>query len=172
MLVRGVDIRDISVIEQISVNKVLSVLVNSSRIITPKRAHYDKLEVDEFWTYVGNKKNKAWLIYAYHRASKSQIKGVKIIIPSPPKKTDTPYQKQSKRKKCRTGAAIEPIIGHTKTDFRMQQNYLWGEKGLQINALMSATAWNLKKMMEKLKEKFLQYFFRVFLPKNFYCCAG
>jgi IS1 family transposase len=25
------------------------------------------LEVDEFWTYVGNKKNKVWLIYAYHR---------------------------------------------------------------------------------------------------------
>jgi IS1 family transposase len=25
------------------------------------------LEVDEFWTYVGNKKNKVWLIYAYYR---------------------------------------------------------------------------------------------------------
>jgi IS1 family transposase len=24
------------------------------------------LEVDEFWTYVGSKKNKVWLIYAYH----------------------------------------------------------------------------------------------------------
>ena len=28
-----------------------------------------QLEVDEFWTYVGNKKNKVWLIYAYHRAT-------------------------------------------------------------------------------------------------------
>ena len=27
------------------------------------------MEVDEFWTYVGNKKNKMWLIYAYHRAT-------------------------------------------------------------------------------------------------------
>ena len=25
------------------------------------------MEVDEFWTYVGKKKNKIWLIYAYHR---------------------------------------------------------------------------------------------------------
>ena len=24
-------------------------------------------EVDEFWTFVGNKNNKQWLIYAYHR---------------------------------------------------------------------------------------------------------
>jgi len=65
---------------------------------------------------------------AYDRAGKGQpeINGVKIIIPSPPKKTDTPYQRRTKRKKCRARAAIEPIIGHLKTDFRMQQNYLWG----------------------------------------------
>jgi IS1 family transposase len=67
MLVRGIGIRDISEIEGISIKKVLSVLVNSNRIITPKQQHYDALEVDEFWTYVGNKQNKQWLIYAYHR---------------------------------------------------------------------------------------------------------
>jgi len=69
MLVRGIGITDISVIENVSIKKVLSVLVNSNRIITPKQQHYDGLEVDEFWTYVGNKKNKVWLIYAYHRAT-------------------------------------------------------------------------------------------------------
>ena len=38
-------------------------------MLSPKQSHYDSLEIDEFWTYVGNKKNKKWLIYAYHRAS-------------------------------------------------------------------------------------------------------
>jgi IS5 family transposase len=101
---------------------------------------------------------------AYDRGGKgkSEIEGDKIIIPAPPKKTDTAYQKQTKRKKCRTRAAIEPIIGHLKTDFRMQQNYLWGDKGVQINALMAATAWNMKKMMEKLKEKIWQFILRLF----------
>ena len=58
---------------------------------------------------------------AYDRGGKgkSQIRDVKIIIPSPPKARDSQYQKQMKRKKCRTRAAIEPIIGHLKTDFRM-----------------------------------------------------
>ena len=69
MLVRGIGIRDVADIETVSENKVLSVLVNSNYIITPKQQHYDSLEVDEFWTYVGNKKNKVWLIYAYHRAT-------------------------------------------------------------------------------------------------------
>jgi IS5 family transposase len=48
----------------------------------------------------------------------------------------------------------------------MQQNYLWGEKGVQINAFMAATAWNLKKLMEILKENFLQSIFRLFFPQN------
>jgi IS1 family transposase/transposase-like protein len=67
MLVRGIGIRDIAEIENISINKVLSTLVNSKHIISPKQSYYDILEVDEFWTYVENKKNKVWLIYAYHR---------------------------------------------------------------------------------------------------------
>jgi len=111
---------------------------------------------------------------AYDRGGKgkSEIRGVKIIIPSPPRKTDTPCQKRTKRKKCRARAAIEPIIGHLKSDFRMQQNYLLGEEGLQINVLMAATAWNLKKLMEKLKEKILQVIFRLFFPGNFYRIAA
>ena len=54
MLVRGVGIRDVSDIEDISVKKVLSVLVNSKQIITPKQPHYDSLEVDEFWTFAAS----------------------------------------------------------------------------------------------------------------------
>jgi IS5 family transposase len=107
---------------------------------------------------------------AYDRGGrgKSEIEGVKIIIPSVPKKSDTSYQRQQKRKKFRARAGIEPIIGHLKTDFRMAQNYLNGEKGIQINALMAATAWNLKKKMEELKENLLQFIFRLLLSLNFY----
>jgi IS5 family transposase len=105
---------------------------------------------------------------AYDRGGKgkSQIRGVKIIIPSPPKVRDSQYQKQMIRKKCRTRAAIEPIIGHLKTDFRMAQNYLLREEGIQINAFMAAAAWNLKRLMEKLKENILNLFLRLFFSQN------
>jgi IS1 family transposase len=69
MLVRGIGIRDISVILKISVGKVLKTLTSGKYQITPARKHYDCLEIDEFWTYVGRKTNKVWLIYAYHRES-------------------------------------------------------------------------------------------------------
>jgi len=55
-----------------------------------------------------------------------------------------------------------------KSDYRMQQNYLLGEQGVQINALMAATAWNLKKMMEKRKEDFLYFILKLFCTKNPY----
>ena len=98
------------------------------------------------------------LVYDRGGKGKTEIRGVKISIPGKPRKTDTAYQKHTKRKKFRTRAAIEPIIGHLKTDFRLAQNYFLGETGPQINALLSATAWNMKKMMEILKEKIFFYF--------------
>lgn len=49
----------------------------------------------------------------------------------------------------------------------MGQNYLLGEKGIQINALMAATAWNLKKMMEKLKLEFFRFIFQTLVEPLF-----
>ena len=69
MLVRGIGIRDISCILKISVGKVLKPLCSSRYEIKRQKKHYDTLEVDEFWTYVGQKTNKVWLIYAYHSES-------------------------------------------------------------------------------------------------------
>jgi hypothetical protein len=69
MLVPGMGIRDISVILKISVTKVLKTLKSTAYEIQPKCSHYDCLEIDEFWTYVGKKKNIVWLIYARHRES-------------------------------------------------------------------------------------------------------
>ena len=77
MLVRGVGIRDIAEIEEISTDKVLSVLSKSEHVITPKQSYYPCLEVDEFWTYGGNKSNKVWLIYAYDRE-------ISILCRTPP----------------------------------------------------------------------------------------
>ena len=78
---------------------------------------------------------------------KKEVDGTVICIPDSPKKRDTKYQKEQKRKKFRRRAAIEPIIGHVKSDHRMQRNYLKGFVGDEINLLMAAAAFNLKKWM-------------------------
>ena len=78
---------------------------------------------------------------------KKEVDGTIICIPDSPKKRDTKYQKEQKRKKFRRRAAIEPIIGHLKSDHRMQRNYLKGFIGDEINLLLAASAFNLKKWM-------------------------
>ncbi|MDR1301485.1 MAG: hypothetical protein LBK43_03330 [Treponema sp.] len=47
MLVRGMDIRDISSVLSMSITKVLKVLKSTYYKIKPKRSLYDGLEVDE-----------------------------------------------------------------------------------------------------------------------------
>nr|WP_235590234.1 transposase [Nitrosomonas ureae] len=86
---------------------------------------------------------------------KREVNGTQIILPGKGLKKDTRYQKDKKRKQCRRRAAIEPIIGHLKSDYRMTRNYLKGAVGDRINLLMAA-AWNLKLMA-------VAHFF-VFLP--------
>lgn len=70
-----------------------------------------------------------------------------ISIPGKVLKRDTAVQKEIKREKFRRRAAIEPVIGHLKSDHRMARNYLKGFKGDEINLLLAATAFNLKKWM-------------------------
>lgn len=91
------------------------------------------------------------VIYDRGGRGKKNINGVLISTPGKPLKRDSAYVKRVKRKKFRRRAAIEPVIGHLKKYFRMEQNYLHGDKSPKINALLAATGWNFKKMMEKLK---------------------
>jgi len=47
-------------------------------------------------------------------------------------------------------SAIEPIIGHAKSDHRMDRNYLKGENGDKINALLAGCGFNLRKLLRML----------------------
>ena len=47
-------------------------------------------------------------------------------------------------------AAIEPIIGHLKNDNGMSKNWLKGEDGDMINALLSGCGYNMRKLLSFL----------------------
>jgi len=74
-----------------------------------------------------------------------------IQRPERPKKSDTPYDRQKKRKDFGRRAAIEPIISHLKTDFLLSRNYLKGEVGDIINLTLSCAAFNFRKYMRRLE---------------------
>ena len=47
-------------------------------------------------------------------------------------------------------ASIEPIIGHLKTDHRLCRNYLKGWLGDEMNVILAAAGWNLRRLLRRL----------------------
>jgi IS5 family transposase len=93
-----------------------------------------------------------------------------ILTPKPfNDKTQTKYQQTKLRKKFRRRAAIEPVIGHLKTDNRLSRNFYKGIFGDNVNVLLSAAAFNFKRMMNKWKESFWAFLQNLIL--SFYSCC-
>ena len=82
---------------------------------------------------------------------RKSILGVNIKIPGSGK-GKTAYQKRKERERFRRRASIEPIIGHLKQDHRMLRNYLKGVEGDMINTLLAGAAFNMMKMLRKIRE--------------------
>lgn len=91
-----------------------------------------------------------------------------VIIQSPKpfnKKTLTKYKQNKLKKHFIRRAAIEPTIGHLKSDHRMRRNYYKGITGDSINVMLSAAAYNFKRMMREWKSSFYYFFYyRIISP--------
>ena len=146
-------------------NKVGLLVTSKSLIITAIKSFFgnphDSKTIEPLLEQCKNISGRVPKEVVYDRGGRGRKKIGDTIIstPSKPRKSDSAYQKRKKRKKFRRRAAIEPVIGHLKTDFRMRQNYLHGEESPQINAYLAAIGWNLKLMMRKLKRELLFVYF-------------
>ena len=49
-------------------------------------------------------------------------------------------------------AAIEPAIGHLKSDGHLGRNYLKGHHGDQANVVLTAAGYNLRRVLRRLRK--------------------
>ena len=85
----------------------------------------------------------------------TQIGSTKVQIPKPfNDKKQTKYQQKKLKEDHRKREAIEPVIGHLKTDHRLGRNFYKGIVGDNINIMLAAAAFNFKRMMNKWKSSF------------------
>ena len=82
---------------------------------------------------------------------KKKIGDTQVIVPG--RKAKIKSQQQRLRRKCRSRAAIEPIIGHLKYDCRLLRSYLKGTNGDEINALLAASAFNMRQLLRKIRQE-------------------
>ncbi len=69
-----------------------------------------------------------------------EYKASKIYVPKPDKNII-----QEQRNKHSRRAAIEPVIGHLKQDYRLCRNYLKGIFGDNMNIILASAAMNFKR---------------------------
>jgi IS5 family transposase len=76
------------------------------------------------------------------------------VVRTIPKRASRAVRRMLKRR-----AAVEPTIGHLKSDNRLSRNHLTGKTGDQINTLLAAAGYNLRKL---LRWVVFSLFFRLF----------
>lgn len=96
---------------------------------------------------------------------KKEINGTQILIPSTPKAKDTYYQRMKKHKLFCKRAAIEPTIGHLKSDYRLGRNFYKGVVGDAINVMLAAAAYNFKRAMKVLLDLIQKLKLLIEIPK-------
>lgn len=106
----------------------------------------------------------------------TQIGETLVQIPQPfNDKKQSKYKQHKLKQSFKRRAAIEPVIGHLKADHRLSRNFYKGIFGDNINVMLSAAAFNFKRMMNIWKQIFLSFLERIvgmlqklFLPKNIF----
>jgi IS5 family transposase len=94
-----------------------------------------------------------------------QIGDTQIYLPKPNKNITRLQRKKHSRR-----AAIEPVIGHLKHNYRMLRNFLKGSFGDAVNVMLAASAMNFKRMMNLWKAgkislaNFFSYLLQQFIP--------
>lgn len=83
------------------------------------------------------------------------VSGVQVVIPGKISKKLSYYHQKKLRKRNARRAAIEPVIGHLKSDYRMARCFLKGAQGAGLNLGLAAAAWNLKKWINELLFAFI-----------------
>lgn len=94
---------------------------------------------------------------------KSKIGETEILIPSKPKKSHSYYQRKKLSDAHKRRAAIEPVIGHLKSNHRLNRNFYKGIVGDNINIMLAAAAFNFKRMINKWKSSLCLFLKNIFI---------
>jgi IS5 family transposase len=54
------------------------------------------------------------------------------------------------KRELRRRSAVEPVIGHLKSEHRMGRNYLWHPQGDAANAVLAAVGYNFRRLIRWL----------------------
>lgn len=151
-------------------SKASVVLTKTSGVIVGAMAHPENLydgdalvpALAQAQAITGQTPDKAIVDRGYR--GRQQVNGTQVLVPGKAPAGQSPYQKAKMRARFRRRAAIEPVIGHLKQQYRLARCFLKGFVGDQVNLLLAAAAWNLRKWLRTAALFLLQIFRTLFVP--------
>ncbi|MDX2054460.1 MAG: hypothetical protein SFV15_18810 [Polyangiaceae bacterium] len=81
-----------------------------------------------------------------YRGRKHHPRGVQVLI------SGRKNLKPALARKLKRRQSVEPIIGHLKTDHRLRRNFLHGELGDILNAVLAGVGFNFRKLMRAWRD--------------------
>jgi len=120
----------------------------------PYDGHTLKAALDQAENITGWRPQHAYCDKGY-KGTPAILSNTEVHLANKKKKS----MKASEWKWYRRRSGIEPIIGHAKSDHRMDRNYLKGEEGDKINAILAGCGFNIRKLLRAIllwlfKERF------------------
>jgi len=124
----------------------------------PYDGHTLATVIPDMEALVGNTLKRAFVDKGYRGHNATPDYKFRVFIAGQ-KRRVTPKIKREMRRR----SAVEPVIGHLKSEHRMGRNYLWHRQGDAINAVLAAVGYNFRLLIRWLRLLlfcFLAAFFR------------
>ena len=96
-----------------------------------------------------------------YRLKKEDRLSIRTLLPDMKRQITEEERKLASRRQ-----AIEPIIGHLKSDHRLDRCYLKGKTGDAIHAVLCAAGYNIKWLMRMILQKGIKPFLFLFFAQE------
>ena len=112
----------------------------------PYDGHTLATVIPDMETLVGNSLQRIFVDKGYRGHNAPPDYKFRVFITGQ-KRRMTPTIKREMRRR----SAVEPVIGHLKSEHRMGRNYLWYRQGDAINAVLAAAGYNFSLLIRWLR---------------------
>jgi transposase, IS5 family len=125
----------------------------------PYDGHTLATVIPDIEALVGNTLQRAFVDKGYRGHNAPPDYKFRVFIAGQ-KRRVTPKIKREMRRR----SAVEPVIGHLKSEHRMGRNYLWHRQGDAINAVLAAAGYNFRLLIRWLRLLLLRFLIAVLRP--------
>ncbi len=131
----------------------------------PYDGHTLATVIPDMEALVGNTITRAFVDKGYRGHNAPPDYKFKVFIAGQKRRVAPKIKREMRRR-----SAVEPVIGHLKSEHRMGRNYLWYRQGDAINAVLAAAGYNfslLLRWLRRLLFRFLRFLIALLGPPQF-----